>query len=76
MLIMAAVTLGFGRAIFEVGVAIIVGGNIRGFTRVFTTTISLETGKGNIELAIALGFILLVIALIVNLLMNYLQGRG
>lgn len=73
--IMGAVILGFGRAISEVGVAILIGGNIRGFTRVFTTTISLETSKGNIELSIALGFILLSIALIINFLLNYLQGR-
>jgi tungstate transport system permease protein len=73
--IMGAVILGFGRAISEVGVAILIGGNIRGFTRVFTTTISLETSKGNIELSIALGFILLSIALIINLILNYLQGR-
>jgi tungstate transport system permease protein len=73
--IMAAVILGFGRAISEVGVALLIGGNIRGFTRVFTTTISLETSKGNIELSIALGIILLSIALIINLMLNYLQGR-
>jgi tungstate transport system permease protein len=73
--IMGAVILGFGRAISEVGVAILIGGNIRGFTRVFTTTISLETSKGNIELSIALGLILLAIALIINLALNYLQGR-
>lgn len=73
--IMSAVILGFGRAISEVGVAILIGGNIRGFTRVFTTTISLETSKGNIELSIALGFILLSIALIINLMLNYLQGQ-
>ncbi|MGZ7135742.1 MAG: ABC transporter permease [Methanobacterium sp.] len=73
--IMGAVILGFGRAISEVGVAILIGGNIRGFTRVFTTTISLETSKGNIVLSIALGLILLAIALIINLILNYLQGR-
>jgi len=73
--IMSAVILGFGRAISEVGVAILIGGNIRGFTRVFTTAIALETAKGNIELSMALGIILLSIALIVNLLLNYLQGR-
>lgn len=73
--IMGAVILGFGRAISEVGVAILIGGNIRGFTRVFTTTISLESSKGNIELSIALGFILLAIALIINFALNFLQGR-
>lgn len=73
--IMGAVILGFGRAISEVGVAILIGGNIRGFTRVFTTTISLESSKGNIELSIALGFILLSIALIINFALNFLQGK-
>jgi tungstate transport system permease protein len=71
--IMAAVILGFGRAISEVGVAIMIGGNIRGFTRVITTTISLETSKGNLELSIALGIILLGIALIINLILNQIQ---
>ncbi|WP_414469796.1 ABC transporter permease [Methanobacterium sp. ACI-7] len=73
--IMGAVILGFGRAISEVGVAILIGGNIRGFTRVFTTTISLESSKGNIELSIALGIILLAIALGINFLLNFIQGR-
>ncbi|MDO9043738.1 MAG: ABC transporter permease [Methanobacteriaceae archaeon] len=71
--IMAAVILGFGRAISEVGVAIMIGGNIRGATRVITTTISLETSKGNLELSIALGIILLGIALIINLMLNQIQ---
>lgn len=73
--IMSAVILGFGRAISEVGVAILIGGNIRGFTRNFTTAISLETSRGNLVLSIALGFILLSLALIINLLLNYLQGK-
>lgn len=73
--VMAAVTLGFGRAISEVGLALMVGGNIRGYTRVLTTTISLETAKGDIELSIALGIILIILALIVNLVMNRLQQR-
>lgn len=57
---------GFGRAIAEVGAVIIVGGNINHVTRVMTTTIALETSKGNLELALALGAILLVIAFAVN----------
>jgi len=69
----AAVTMGFGRAIAEVGCAVMVGGNIRGFTRVITTTISLETSKGELELSIALGIILLSLALIVNVALNRLQ---
>lgn len=74
--ILAVVALAFGRAISEVGVAIMIGGNIRGFTRVLTTAISLETGRGNISLSIALGIILLLIALVVNLGVNLLQGGG
>jgi tungstate transport system permease protein len=57
---------GFGRAVAEVGAVIIVGGNINHVTRVMTTTIALETSKGNLELALALGVVLLVIALVVN----------
>ena len=73
--IFSGIILGFGRAISEVGVAMMIGGNIRGFTRVITTTMSLETQKGNIEFSIALGIILLTIALIINLLLNYFQER-
>lgn len=71
----AAVILGFGRAISEVGVALMIGGNIRGFTRVITTTMSLETAKGNLELSIALGIILLGIALLINLALNHFQEK-
>jgi tungstate transport system permease protein len=73
--VIAAVLLAFGRAISEVGLALMVGGNIRGFTRVFTTAISLETSKGDMELAIALGIILILIALIINIVLNRLQQR-
>ena len=57
---------GFGRAVAEVGAVIIVGGNINHVTRVMTTTIALETSKGNLELALALGVVLLAIAVAVN----------
>ena len=73
--VLAAVIMGFGRAISEVGCALMVGGNIRGFTRVITTAISLETSKGNLELAIALGIILLFLALIINIVLSKLQQR-
>ena len=73
--VVAAVTMGFGRAISEVGVALMVGGNIRGFTRVITTAISLETSKGELELAMALGIILLCLALIINIALNRIQQR-
>jgi tungstate transport system permease protein len=72
---MAAVILAFGRAISEVGLAMMVGGNIKGFTRVLTTAISLETSKGDWELSMALGIILIVIALVINLIMNRIQQR-
>jgi tungstate transport system permease protein len=70
-----AIVLGFGRAISEVGVAMMVGGNIRGFTRVLTTAIALEAGKGELVLALALGVILIAIALIVSLGVNLVQQR-
>lgn len=73
--VMAAVIMGFGRAISEVGIALMVGGNIRGFTRVITTAISLETQKGELELSIALGIILISIALIINIILNRVQQR-
>ena len=64
--LVTAVLAGFGRAIAEVGAVMIVGGNIDHVTRTMTTTIALETSKGNIALALALGMILLAIALAVN----------
>ena len=73
--VLAAVLIGFGRAISEVGCALMVGGNIKGSTRVITTVISLEAGKGNLELAMALGMILLFLALIINIVLNRLQQR-
>ncbi|HEY82523.1 MAG TPA: ABC transporter permease subunit [Dehalococcoidia bacterium] len=73
--VMAAVIMGFGRAISELGIAIMVGGNIRGFTRVITTAISLETSKGDLELSIALGIILIAIALVINIILNRIQQR-
>ena len=73
--VMAAIIMGFGRAISEVGIALMVGGNIRGFTRVITTAISLETSKGDLELSIALGIILISIALVINIILNRIQQR-
>ena len=58
----------FGRAISEVGAVMIVGGNIDGFTRVMTTAIALETSKGDLPLALALGMILLAVVLALNVL--------
>jgi len=73
--VMAAVIMGFGRAISEVGISLMVGGNIKGFTRVITTAISLETSKGDVELSIALGIILVSIALVINIILNRIQQR-
>ena len=64
--ILVAIAAGFGRVIAEVGSAMILGGNIEGYTRTMTTAIALETGKGEFSLAIALGLVLLLIALMVN----------
>ena len=71
----AAITMGFGRAISEVGIALMVGGNIKGFTRIITTAISLETSKGELELSIALGIILILLSLIINIVLNRIQQR-
>jgi tungstate transport system permease protein len=73
--VMAAVLLGLGRALSEVGVAMMIGGNIRGYTRVLTTAIALETSMGNLEFSMALGIILISISLVINLLLNRFQGR-
>ena len=73
--VLTAVIMGFGRAISEVGLALMVGGNIKGFTRTLTTAISLETSKGDIELSVALGIVLLLIALVINVTLNRLQQR-
>ena len=73
---MALVTLGlaaFGRAISEVGAVMIVGGNIDGVTRVMTTTIALETSKGDLPLALGLGLVLLLVVLLLNLLIAVLR---
>jgi tungstate transport system permease protein len=74
--ILSAVILGFGRAISEVGVAMMIGGNIRGETRVLTTSIALETGMGNFPLSIALGIVLLLIALFIVFAMNLITAGG
>jgi tungstate transport system permease protein len=66
----------FGSIISEVGAVILVGGNIRGETRVLTTAIVLETRRGQFALAIALGIILLLLSLLANLALYRLQQRG
>ena len=74
--VVTAVLAGAGRALAEVGAVLIVGGNISGVTRVMTTTIALETSKGNLELALALGLILLTLALLINAAMMALARAG
>ncbi|MBN2036431.1 MAG: ABC transporter permease [Chitinispirillaceae bacterium] len=74
--IMAAVAAVFGRLIGEVGIAMMLGGNIAGFTRNMTTTIALEASKGEVTLGLKLGGILLLLAVSVNLVLRYLQGRA
>jgi tungstate transport system permease protein len=74
--LMAAVIAGFGRVISEVGASMMVGGNIKGQTRVLTTATVMEVGKGNYDLALALSFILLIAAYGVVLLLTYLQHGG
>jgi len=74
--IMAALIAGFGRIIAEVGVAMMLGGNIRGYTRTMTTAIALETSKGEFAFGLALGIILLSVALAINIFLNFLQQRS
>jgi tungstate transport system permease protein len=74
--IMAAIIAGFGRIIGEVGSAMMLGGNIRGYTRSITTAIALETSKGEFSLGLALGIILLTVALSVNILLRSLQQQN
>lgn len=74
--IMSGVIAAFGRAVSEVGAILVVGGNIAGYTRVMTTTIALETDKGNFELAIALGIILIMLSLIINGFLHAVQRKG
>jgi tungstate transport system permease protein len=73
--LMAAVIAGFGRVIAEVGCALMIGGNIKGYTRIMTTAIALETSKGEFGFGLALGFILLTVAFSVNILFHYAQSK-
>jgi tungstate transport system permease protein len=73
--LLAAVMAGFGGVISEVGASMMVGGNIRGQTRVLTTATVLESGKGNFDIAIALGLILLALSFAVNFLLTHIQQR-
>ena len=72
----AVITAAFGQVVAEIGAAMIVGGNIRGSTRTLTTAVALYTSQGDFGMALALGLILLVLALLVNIALQVLQGRG
>ena len=67
---LAACLAAFGRVLGEVGAAMMLGGNIRWYTRTITTAIALETSKGDFALGLALGIILMIVALVVNALMH------
>lgn len=74
--VIVAIVAGFGAIISEVGAVMLVGGNIEGKTRVLTTAIVLETQKGNFDLAIALGLVLLLLSFLVNVALLRLQGKA
>ena len=73
--LLAAVMAGFGGVISEVGASIMVGGNIKGYSRVLTTATVMETSRGNFDVAIALGIILLLLAYFVNLILTHIQQK-
>lgn len=73
--LLAAIMAGFGGVISEVGASIMVGGNIKGYSRVLTTATVMETSKGNFDLAIALSVILLIFAYIINLILTQIQQK-
>jgi len=73
--LLAAVMAGFGGVISEVGASIMVGGNIKGYSRVLTTATVMETGRGNFDVAIALSIILLLLAYLINLVLTHVQQR-
>jgi tungstate transport system permease protein len=73
--LLAAVMAGFGGVISEVGASIMVGGNIKGFSRVLTTATVMETSKGNFDIAMALSIILLLLAFAINAVLTHVQQR-
>jgi tungstate transport system permease protein len=73
--LLAGVMAGFGGVISEVGASIMVGGNIKGYSRVLTTATVMETGKGNFDIAMALGIILLLLSFAVNAILTHVQQR-
>jgi len=75
MSLLAAVMAGFGGVISEIGASIMVGGNIKGYSRVLTTATVMETSKGNFDVAIALSIILLLLAYSINLILTHIQQK-
>jgi tungstate transport system permease protein len=73
--LLAAIMAGFGGVISEVGASIMVGGNIKGYSRVLTTATVMETGKGNFDIAMALSIILLLLAFMINAVLTHIQQR-
>lgn len=73
--IIAAVTAAFGRVIAEVGISMMLGGNVKGFTRTMTTAMALEYDKGEFVLAVALGVVLLAISFVLNYSVSYFRGK-
>ena len=73
--LLAAIMAGFGGVISEVGASMMVGGNIKGYSRVLTTATVMETGRGNFDMAIALGIILLLLAFTINAVLTRIQQR-
>ncbi len=73
--ILAAIIAAFGRVIAEIGIAMMLGGNIKGFTRTMTTAMALEHNKGEFVLAVALGVVLLTVSLLMNIFLQLVQGR-
>ena len=76
MRMLTAALAGFGRTISEVGAILVVGGNIAGYTRTMTTAIALETSKGNLSLALGLGFVLIGISIAVSATVFALAAEG
>ena len=74
--IVAAVIAAFGRVISEIGISMMLGGNIKGFTRTMTTAMALEYDKGAFVLSIALGIVLLGISFAMNLMFHFFQGKN
>ncbi len=74
--ITAAVIAAFGRVISEVGISMMLGGNIKGFTRTMTTAMALEYDKGSFSLAVALGLVLMTLSFAMNILFHFFQGKN